>query len=94
MPKPKKTKPSLQPLIPPDPKQCQAEKPNNHSFMTLGGRPGLERCKNPPTVIVEEARPNPKDGRKGSMSLCSDCLVVFGKQMILEGRAYLQSPIP
>ncbi len=37
--------------------QCQAEKPNGHSFMTLGGRPGLVRCTNKPSVIITEDEP-------------------------------------
>lgn len=67
-----KTKTKLAPLIPPDRKQCQAEKPNGYSFMTLGGTPGLVRCKNKPTVIAHENKPA-EDGRKGSMSLCDEC---------------------
>jgi len=67
-------------LIPPDLTKCQAEKPNGNTFMTLGGSPGLERCKNKPTTIVKEINPG-KDGNKGSMSLCTHCLLVFMKQM-------------
>jgi hypothetical protein len=69
----------LKPLIPPDTVQCQAEKPNGHSFMTIGGRPGLERCTNKPTMLVAEAHPG-EDGRIGSMTLCDDCFAVFQKQ--------------
>ena len=43
------------------------------SFMTLGPRLAQERCKNIPTVIVKENKPG-KDGRRGSMSLCDECL--------------------
>lgn len=64
------------PLTPPDKKRCQAEVPNGHSFMTLGGSPGRVRCSNVPTVIAKENKPG-KDGRKGSMSLCDSCRVVF-----------------
>lgn len=72
------------PLTPPDPKRCQAEVPNGHSFMTLGGRPGRERCKKAPSCIIVEVAPG-KDGRCGSMSLCDDCLEVFTKQVGLKG---------
>lgn len=67
-------------LTPPDLERCQADVPNGYTFMTLGGRPGLERCKNKPTVIVSETKPG-KDGQKGSMSLCDGCLAVLRKQM-------------
>jgi len=47
--------PEKQPDVEPvDLKQCQAEVPNGNTFMTLGGRPGRERCKNKPTVVVTE----------------------------------------
>lgn len=67
-------------LTPPDLKQCQAEKPNGYNFMTLGGRPGLERCTNKPMVIIHENKPG-KDGLQGSMTLCDGCLAVFRQQM-------------
>ncbi len=67
-------------LTPPDPKQCQAEKPNGHSFMTLGGRPGRERCTSKPVVIAKENKPG-SDGKRGSMSLCSGCLAQLRKQL-------------
>ena len=73
-------KKSKKPLTPPDKKQCQAEKPNGYNFMTIGGVPGMERCKNKPLFIVTEAEPG-EDGQIGSMSLCADCLVVFLRQM-------------
>ena len=60
-------------LEPPDIDRCQAMVPNGHNFMTLGGRPGLERCRALPVVIVFENTPG-KDGLKGSMSLCDRCL--------------------
>lgn len=66
-------------LVPPDLNQCQAEKPNGNSFMTLGGRPGRVRCKNPPTHLVTETEPG-EDGKTGGMSLCDDCLAVFKLQ--------------
>lgn len=68
------------PLEPPDLKRCQAEVPNGHSFMTLGGRPGRERCKNKPTVIIEEVVPG-KDGQRGSMAVCHSCWAVALKQL-------------
>ena len=43
--------------------------------MTLGPRQ-WGRCKAKPTVIAAEVRAG-QDGRKGSMSLCASCLVVF-----------------
>lgn len=76
--KPKKKQ--LKPLIPPDLERCQAEKPNGHSFMTLGGVPGYERCSDKPAVIVTEVVPD-KDGRHGSMSLCCRCWAVALKQL-------------
>lgn len=77
MPRGKKSPP---PLIPPDRKRCQAEKPNGANFMTLGGRPELVRCSNKPSVIATETKPG-EDGRKGSISLCADCLKVFQRQL-------------
>lgn len=70
-------------LVPPDPERCQVEKPNGHTFMTLGGSPGLVRCANPPSVIATEiAEPH------GSMSMCADCLSVFNKKF--PGRATIE----
>jgi hypothetical protein len=68
-------------LIPADLTQCQAEKPNGHSFMTLGGQPGLVRCKRVPVYIAFEKEPNPVDGLRGSMSLCEECKSVHEEQM-------------
>lgn len=73
----KSTKPKL---TPPDLKQCQAEKPNGHTFMTLGGRPGLERCRTKPVWIAKEIKPG-EDGQRGSMSLCNACRRVMERQM-------------
>jgi len=67
----------MQPI---DVSQCQAFKPNGHSFMTLGGKPGLERCQDPPTHIVVENQPG-EDQRRGAMSLCTSCLTVARKQL-------------
>lgn len=63
-------------LIPPDLKRCQAEMSNGWNFMTLGGRKEMVRCTNKPTAIVRELKPD-KDGIKGSMSLCTECLAQF-----------------
>ncbi len=68
------------PLTPPDKARCQAEVPNGHSFMTLGGSPGRVRCSNVPTLIAKENQPG-KDGRKGSMSLCESCAKVFVQEL-------------
>jgi hypothetical protein len=65
----------VKPLTPPDLSRCQADVPNGHSFMTLGGRPGLERCTNATAVVVEEREPG-SDGQRGSMGLCGRCLGV------------------
>lgn len=71
-------------LTPPDSERCQAEVPGNGPF-TIGGKIGNPkngyrvRCENKPSVIVIEKRPGP-DGKRGSMSLCAKCLVVFRKQ--------------
>lgn len=43
--------------------------------MTLGPR-AMVRCKSAPTVIVAERRKG-KDGQRGSMSLCDECLRAF-----------------
>ena len=59
-------------LTPPDFDRCQAEKPNGNTFMTLGGRPGLVRCREKPLYIVTEKEPG-SDGQRGSMSLCESC---------------------
>lgn len=67
-------------LTPPDLKQCQAEKPNGHSFMTLGGVPKLERCKNKPKYLAKEKKPG-ADGQIGSMTLCESCKKQMDKQM-------------
>ena len=68
-------------MTPPDSKRCQAEKTAAYSFMTLGGRVGdMIRCANPPTVIVTERKPG-RDGKRGSMSLCAECLAVFTVKM-------------
>lgn len=71
----------MSPLIPADRERCQAEKPNGHSFMTLGGRPGRVRCDAKPVFLVVEQEINPTDGRRGSMCLCAECKAVMSKQM-------------
>ena len=69
-------------LTPPDRDRCQAERLEG-SFMTLGPRP-LARCENAPIVVATENKPNPKDGLRGSMSLCGTCVdaleAKFGKK--------------
>lgn len=75
-----KAKKKLAPLTPPDLKRCQAMKPNGYNFMTLGGRPGRERCENKPRCIVYETKPD-TDGCKGSMSLCVYCFPICMQQM-------------
>ena len=55
-------------LIPADPERCQTDIPNGNTFMTLGGRPGYNRCENKPIIIATQ---NNQDG--GSMSLCASC---------------------
>jgi hypothetical protein len=75
-----KAKKKLKPLTPPDLRRCQADKPNGHSFMTLGGTPRRVRCDEAPTVIVTEVAPD-ADGRRGSMSLCHHCWAVALKQL-------------
>lgn len=65
-------------IEPLDTARCQAEKPNGYTFMTLGGIPGLERCRNKPEVVVTETQPA-KDGKIGHMTLCDGCLTVFKK---------------
>ena len=54
-------------------------KPNGHTFMSLGGVPGHIQCDNKPDYIATERKPD-KDGRKGSMSMCAKCAVVFQEQ--------------
>ena len=63
-------------LIPPDLERCQAMKPNGANAFTLGGRPEMVQCTKKPSVIIYEVKPA-KDGQKGSMSLCADCLKQF-----------------
>jgi len=67
-------------LTPPDLERCQAKKPNGVNFLTLGGRPEMIRCTDKPTVIAKEIKPG-KDGLRGSMSLCTHCLLKFMTQM-------------
>ncbi len=66
--------------VPPDLECCQALKPNGHTFMTLGGTPGLVRCSNTPEFIAVESQPG-KDGIVGCMSLCRECSEVLKRQM-------------
>lgn len=68
------------PLIPVDRERCQVEKPNGNTFLTMGGVVGLVRCTEKAMFIASEREPG-ADGRKGAMSLCTDCLHVFLKQV-------------
>lgn len=65
-------------LVPPDLERCQAEFQEG-SFMTFGPRPRV-RCPCKPTFIAKENKPGP-DGKRGSMSLCYNCVKVFEKNM-------------
>ena len=67
-------------LIKPDLIQCQSEKPNGATAMSLGGVPEMVRCTSKPTVVIIEKQPG-KGGQIGSMSLCSDCLNVAKEQL-------------
>ena len=67
-------------FTPPDRERCQAAKPNGNTFMTLGGIPRLERCKNKPIFIAIEVEAG-KDGERGSMSLCLECQRQMLKQL-------------
>ena len=69
-----------QPLIPPDFKQCQAEKPNGNTFMTLGGVPGYKRCTQRPVFLATEKEPG-DDGVIGNMTLCAECYVQLERQI-------------
>ena len=68
-------------LIPPDLKQCQGEKPNGNTFLTLGGRPGLVRCTAKPVAVIKEVKPPKKGWERGSMSLCGECLAQACEQL-------------
>ncbi len=66
-------------LIPPDRKQCQAER-REGTFMSLGGSPHfLKRCTAKPVVIAKETKPA-ADGQIGSMSLCATCKAAMIEQ--------------
>ena len=67
-------------MIPIDKDRCQTEKPNKVNHFTLGGEPKMIRCNNKPTVIATETKPN-KDGIKGSMTMCDECLQVAKNQL-------------
>lgn len=74
------------PLIPPDAKRCQFEhRPG--SFMTLGPRSWV-RCEAKPDFVAAEIK-NGKDGRKGSMSLCSKHAKLMLEQEEFRGRVRL-----
>ena len=68
--------------MPVDRKQCQAEKPNGTSFMTMGGEIGKKiRCRNRPSYIITEKEKRKGWNCEGSMSLCYDCLQVAKEQL-------------
>lgn len=77
------------PLASADHSRCQAEKPNGATAWTVGGTPGLVRCREKPAVIVEEVEPG-GDGRHGEMSLCLECLIEFSKKRPLWKRVILK----
>jgi len=62
-------------LIPPDKTRCQAES-RKYSFITLG-IPSMKRCKNKPSVIITEKKASEGYKKKGSMSLCPECMKAF-----------------
>jgi hypothetical protein len=69
----KKSKPkAVAKLIPPDVKQCQVFK-RPSPFQLGGNLHDMVQCKNKPTWIITEKFAG-MDGRKGSMSVCDDCL--------------------
>lgn len=64
-------------LAPPDLKQCQTiHRTGAFQF----GPPGERRCTNKPTWIATERKLG-KDGQRGSMSLCVDCMLIMEKQL-------------
>ncbi len=71
-------KPKLKKLIKPDKKRCQAERKSG-SFMIFGPR-RMVRCGNKPVCIATQAEKD-EDGRKGSMSLCGDCVRILVNKM-------------
>lgn len=66
------------PLTPPSRERCQAEITTTPSPFTMGGdlSPKTERCAQKPRHLLTEIEPG-SDGRRGSMSLCDECLKVF-----------------
>lgn len=74
-PKSKKRAGKRTKLVPADRQRCQVERPVGP--FVLGGVIGsMIRCSNKPVVIATEVKPA-KDGQRGSMSICTDCLAVF-----------------
>jgi hypothetical protein len=63
-------------IAPVDFDRCQVEKHNGYNFMTLGGRPGLERCIFRPTYLVHEKVAD-SENEQGSMSMCTECKDAF-----------------
>lgn len=66
-------------LLPIDIEQCQSLKPNGAGPFTLGGTPGLIRCKEKPKWIAIEVHPTNES--RGAMSLCDKCKKVCEIQM-------------
>lgn len=70
----------VQKLSPPDPRQCQALKPNGENFMTFGGGHKMLQCKERPVWLATENHPG-KDGMRGSMTLCDTCSETMKAQL-------------
>lgn len=68
------TRPLYVPLIPADPRRCQAEVYKLMKPLQFGGGPygASTRCSNAPVAIAAEAQPG-SDGIRGRMSLCAAC---------------------
>lgn len=63
-----------------DPHRCQAMTIEG-GFMRLGGIRVERRCDRQPVAVLTEAKKNRVDGRRGSMSVCEDCLVRATNQL-------------
>lgn len=62
-------------LEPVDYKRCQAEWTTPTPF-ALGGTHKTTRCSNEPAVVAREIVAG-KDGQKGAMSICLECLPIY-----------------
>lgn len=67
-------------LEPVDKTRCQAETITYPNFMQLGGQRKVERCAKKPVIVATEKEPG-RDGLRGAMSLCANCLIEFQKKM-------------